>query len=111
MSGLTPVTLSANGNSVPINIIFSPVLVAGLLQIQFALGLIVTFSAGANLNATIQVTADPTPSATGNWNNHDTLFNLNGSANGNVAYPITGIRLVVTNWVAGSVTLGIAKWP
>ena len=77
----------------------------------YALGLGLTFSAGASLTATVQVTADPVPSAGGNWNNHDVLVNQVASANSNIAYPVTGIRLVVTNYSSGFVNLGVAQWP
>lgn len=78
---------------------------------SWSLGLICTVSAGANLTYSVQVTADQLPSASGNWNNHDTLVGQTASANGNVAYPITGIRLNVTSFVSGSVNLGVAQWP
>lgn len=79
----------------------------------FALGMIVTFSSGASLTCSVQITADDPNGAAGlvNWNNHDTLVNLTSSANGNVAYGITAYRLVVTNYVSGSVNLGVAQWP
>jgi hypothetical protein len=51
------------------------------------------------------------PSATGYWNNHDVLVNETGSANSNVQYPVTAVRLFVTNYVSGSVHLGTGKWP
>jgi hypothetical protein len=73
------------------------------------LGLIATISSGASLTYSVQVTADP-PENFQNWNNHDVLVNQTASANGNVAYPITGIRLNVTAYASGSVNLGVAQW-
>lgn len=110
MSGFSGIALAANGVSdpLPINLSPSPTWVGPRC---YALGLILTFSAGASLTATVQVTGDQFPSANGNWNDHDVLAGLTASANSNVAYPITGIRLVVTNYSGGSVNLGVAQWP
>lgn len=78
---------------------------------QFAVGLICTVSSGASLIYSVQITADPVPSAGGNWNNHDVLVNQTASANSNIAYPVTAVRLNVTSYSSGSVNLGVAKWP
>lgn len=78
---------------------------------NYTLGLIATVSSGGSLTYTVQVTGDPKPSTNGNWNAHDVLTGLTSSANSNIAYPVTAIRLNVTNYVSGSVNLGIAKWP
>lgn len=59
----------------------------------------------------VQVTADQKPTPNGNWNNHDTLVAQTASANGNIAYPVTGVRLVVSGYSSGSVNLGMASWP
>ena len=78
---------------------------------SYALGLICTVSNGASLQYSVQVTADPKPSSLGNWNDHDIITSQTASINSNVLYPVTGIRLNVTSYVGGSVTLGIAQWP
>jgi hypothetical protein len=78
---------------------------------SWALGIVCTVSSGASLTYAVQITCDQTPSSTGNWNAHDTLTALTASANGNVAFPITGLRLNVTNYVSGSVNLGVSQWP
>lgn len=77
----------------------------------YALGLIVTLSSGASLTYSVQVTADQVPSANGNWNDHDILTGLTASANSNIAYPVTGVRLHVSAWSSGSANLGVAQWP
>jgi len=77
----------------------------------YLLGLVCTVSPGANLTYSVQVTADQAPSSGVNWNNHDTLNGLTSSANGNIAYPVTGIRLNVTAYTSGTVNVGIAYWP
>jgi hypothetical protein len=97
---LTMITVSSQAASTPVN-------VAGALIKTF--GLVATVSPGASLTYNVEVTADVNPSAGGNWNPHDVIRGMTASANGNIAYPITGIRLNVTTWVSGSVTLGIAR--
>lgn len=77
----------------------------------WAVGLIVTVSPGASLTYTVEVTADQVPSSSGNWNSHDVLAAQTASANGNIAYPVTAIRLNVTAYSSGSVNLGVATWP
>jgi hypothetical protein len=78
---------------------------------SWSLGLVVTFSTGANLTANVLVTCDPQPNPSGNWNNHDTLFNMSGSSNGNVSFPITGLMLQVPTYSSGKVTLAVATFP
>lgn len=108
MSAIGAINLAANGTSPPLSIMFTGTLST---QLDFLLGLMLTLSAGASLTATVQVTGDQTPNANGNWNNHDILFNQTASANSNIAYPVTGVRLVVTGWVSGSVNLAVTRWP
>ena len=78
---------------------------------SYSLGLVCTVSQGANLEYSVQVTADQVPSANGFWNNHDVIVSQTGSLNSNVGYPITGIRLTVTAYANGSVNMGVAQWP
>lgn len=70
-------------------------------------GLLVTFPTGVTGNVDLQVTgAKPTApgglSAATNWNQHEVLYDLTESMNGNLAYPVTGVRLFV-NSIAGNV--------
>lgn len=110
MSAYPGVSMSAAGASPPTYILPGPS--AQFLPIS-SLGLIATISPGASLEYTVQVTADPItgPVPPQNWNNHDVLVNQTGSANGNIAYPVTAVRLNVTSWTSGSVNLGVAQWP
>lgn len=110
MSGFTGVSMSKAGTSsiVSIDMTNQPYFVAAP---AYVLGLVCTVSAGGNLTYTVQVTADPIPSASGNWNSHDVLVSQTASANSNIAYPVTGLRLNVTSYTSGSVNLGVAKWP
>lgn len=66
------------------------------------------------LTVTIQITGDNVQkdgysSNSGNWNNHDTLMNLTSSANGNLQFPVAALRLNVTSYTSGSVTLSIIQ--
>lgn len=112
MGGLTGVKVTSQTTS---SIIFvNPIInVGGPITVppSWGLGIVCTVSSGASLTYSVQVTADPLPTANGNWNNHDTLNAQTGSANGNVAFPITGLRLNVTAYASGSVNLGVAIWP
>ena len=110
MSAYTPITMQANGNSPPLAV-EPPQNMIWQVQPSYNLGLIATVSPGASLTYTVQITGDQIPSANGNWNNHDVLASQTASANGNVGYPLTGVRLVVSNYVSGKVTLGVAQWP
>lgn len=76
-------------------------------QFNKQIGLIATVLSGAG-TYTVQVTADAVPSAGGNWNNHDILVALQASANSNIQYPVTGIRLVCTGTIV--VNLGMCRW-
>lgn len=87
----------------------SPIIIGGGSASITSLGLICTLSSGAILTYSVQVTADP-PNNIVNWNNHDTIANLTISSNGNIAYPVTAVRLVITSYTSGSVNLGVAQW-
>jgi hypothetical protein len=106
MSVYNGIQLSSATVSAPLNI-----LIPGPAPIGYALGLICTVTPGATLNYSVQVTADPTPSANGFWNNHDILASLTASANSNIAYPVTGVRLNIGSYSSGTVNLGVASWP
>ena len=110
MSAYPGIVMSANGTSAPVDVSPTPNIITQTPP-AYALGLILTLSANASLTATAQVTADPVPSAGGYWNNHDIIASVTASTNSNVLYPVTGIRLVVTNYTSGTVNLGVAQWP
>jgi hypothetical protein len=108
------VSLSGNGNSVPILIPSSGIRLSEFRlssSIIVSLGLICTVSSGATLTYAVQISNDPPTQAITNWNAHDTLTALNASANGNIAFPVTAIRLTVSGWSSGSVNLGVSQWP
>ena len=58
----------------------------------------------------VQVTGDRDLSAAGNWVEHDTITFVSASMASNIAFPVTGLRLVIYSGT-GSVNLGIARWP
>ena len=107
MTGFPGQLLSGNGTSPPIHTSFKT---GELWYHPWQLGVMVVFSPGAILTATVQVSMDP-PDLFQYWNNHDVLQNISASANSACAYPVTGLRLVVTNWSAGSAYLAVATWP
>lgn len=77
----------------------------------FNLTCIATLSAGdTSITYSMQVTADPIPSNSGNWVDHDILTELLVSKISNVDYPITAYRLNVTAYFSGSVTLAVCWW-
>ena len=110
MSALPEILMSSGGtsSSVAVDLSATPLWQAAP---AYALGFYATVSSGASLTYTVQITGDQQPSDVGYWNDHESFSSLTDSANGNVAYPITGYRLVVTNYVSGTVHLGVAKWP
>jgi hypothetical protein len=80
----------------------------------FNLGLGASLSVGADLTYTVQHTFDDVWSAsfspsTANWFSHATMVNKTTSFDGNYAYPVTAIRLNVTAYTSGSVTLTVVQ--
>ena len=71
--------------------------------------LILNFSTGAVATASVQVTGDPQPSTTAVWNNHDTMANQTTSANGNIAFPVTAVRLYLPAYTSGTITLDVVE--
>lgn len=109
------VSLSGVGNSAPI-LIGNNFYGYGQIDKDQArpitsLGLICTLSAGGNLTYSVQVSNDIPTQPIVNWNNHDVIVGQIISANSNILYPVTAVRLVVTAYSGGSVNLGVAQWP
>jgi hypothetical protein len=110
MSGYPPIVMSSNGNSKPTVIsIYTDALWP--VAPAYSLGMILNLSDDWSGFATVQVSADPAPSDGGWWNNDDTLVNITTSQNGNVLYPLTGIRLSISDYISGTATLMISQWP
>ncbi len=66
-------------------------------------------SAGANLTYKVQHTFDNIfdSTVTPTWLDHLTLVDKISSADGSYISPVTAVRLAVTTWVSGSVTLTV----
>lgn len=95
------VTVTAAGTSAPIYI--------NQQTFAYGVGLLCTVTGAIGGSYTVQVTGDPANSLT-HWNSHDTLSGQSVSANGNLAYPVTAVRLngaSVTG--AGSVTMSVVQ--
>jgi hypothetical protein len=72
------------------------------------IGLIANVVSGAPLYS-VQVTGDRDLSPDGNWVEHDTITNVTASMASNIAFPVTGLRLVIHSGT-GTVNLGIVRW-
>jgi hypothetical protein len=108
---LQSVSLSGNGTTASIAMPMKNYLFTG----QEGMSLLVNFSSGASATATVQVSNDPNanpqnPIATQNlarWNNHDTLNNLTGSKNSSVVFPVYAVRLQVSGYSSGTISLDL----
>ncbi len=93
------VTGSVQGATTPIPI--------DLAKFRYGVGLIATVTGSATYD--VEVTGDrPSRSAFANWNKHDLMKSLSASQNGNLAYPVTAVRLYITA-TTGSVTLSVVQ--
>lgn len=102
----TSVTVSsaAASNPIPLDHYISP----------FNLGLGVSLSVGADLNYTVQHTFDDVWApdfnpATAKWFNHATMASKTTSFDGNYAYPVMAVRVVVNTHTSGSATLTVIQ--
>lgn len=80
----------------------------------FNVGLGVVVAGGSTLTYTVQHTFDDIYAkdynpASGTWFDNDTLTSQSASADGNYAFPVTAIRLNVTAYTAGSVTMTVIQ--
>jgi hypothetical protein len=103
------VSLSAQGQSAPIFIYLWNGPPQNAFQQVFSnkIGALVYVSDGASLTASVQITGDQNPSANGNW--LDACPNITGSAGCNIDSPITAMRLNVSNYVSGTVTMTVVQ--
>lgn len=71
-------------------------------------GLLVNLAEGSSADYDIEVTGSPleTPDADKAWNKHDVIKNKKTSANGNLAYPVTAVRLFFRSF-AGTLTFAV----
>jgi hypothetical protein len=99
--------LSAVGVSAPFSLPMKNQIYAGA-----GISLLLNFSGGgpAVATATVQVSNDTVAFSTpvsARWNNHDVLVGLTADKNSSIVYPINCIRLQLTAWTSGIVTLDI----
>jgi hypothetical protein len=75
-----------------------------LRRFKFGCGIICTMTGTGAYK--VQVTGDKGPYV--NWNDHDLLQGLTASKNGNLAYPVTAIRLNATS-LTGTLTVALVQ--
>lgn len=101
------VSLSAVGVSAPI-----PLPMKGYIYAGSGVSLLLNFSGGgpAVANATVEVSSDPNAinaPASAKWNAHDTLAGKSADANSSIVYPLAAVRLRLTTWSSGTVSLDV----
>ena len=94
----------ASSNVIPLNTYGDP----------FNVGIGCDVSAGGSLTYTVQHTFDNVQSetfnpATATWYSNSTLVAQTTDKDGNYAFPVTGVRLTVTAWTSGTVTMTVIQ--
>lgn len=74
----------------------------------------VALAQGSNLSYTVQHTfytpTDVTDDwSTADWYDHEFMFGQTTESDGNYAFPVSGIRITVASWSAGTATLTITQ--
>lgn len=87
-----------------------------LAPVPFNVGLLADVSAGGSLTYSVEYTFDDVQAnsynpATGVWNAVSGMGAQTADATGSLAFPVTGVRLNVTAWTSGSVTLTVLQNP
>ena len=77
-----------------------------LSKFRGGVGLIATLSEDGSVDYDVEVTGDHRKTEFTHWNKHDILKNKTASANSNIAFPVTGVRLYVRS-ISGTLTLSI----
>jgi len=77
-----------------------------LTKFRGGVGLIATISENGSADYDVEVTGDDRKAGFTSWNKHDVLKAKTASANSNLAYPVTGIRLYVRS-IYGTLTLSV----
>jgi len=103
---MRPVVMSVSSQTTS-----SPIVVSQYLQFQVGFGCVV--SAGATLTYKVQHTFDvlgdgtngTTTPANATWFDHSVVTGQTGNKDGNYAYPIYALRLNVTAYTSGTVTI------
>ena len=71
-------------------------------------GILVSVPDGSSATYDVEVTGDDLKSDPSRWNKHDILKSLDESANSNLAYPVTAVRLKATS-VSGTITMAVIQ--
>lgn len=83
-----------------------------LSRFSKGVGLIATLSEGGNALYDVEVSGDPLNLAgvdgCTNWNPHDLMQSLSASANGNLEFPCSAVRLNVSG-LTGTLTLSVVQ--
>ena len=92
----------------------SAVIPMNTYAVPFNVGIGCDVSAGGTLTYTVQHTFDDVQSptfsaATATWFSNSTIVAQTADKDGNYAYPVTAIRLLVTAWTSGSVTMTVIQ--
>jgi archaellum component FlaF (FlaF/FlaG flagellin family) len=94
----------ASSNVIPLNTYGDP----------FNVGIGCDVSAGGSLTYTVQHTFDDVQSptfnpATATWFSNSTIVAQTADRDGNYAFPVTAVRLTVTAWTSGTVTMTVIQ--
>lgn len=92
----------------------SSALRVNLRKFNRAVGICVSLSAGASLTYTLQVTADDVQgpnynAANGRWLDWDQATGKTAGLAVALTFPVSAMRVNVTTWASGTVTLGIVQ--
>lgn len=87
-----------------------------LARSPFNVGLLADVSAGGNLTYSVEYTFDDVQSnsyspASGVWNAVSGMGAQTADTTGSLSFPVTAVRLNVTAWTSGSVTLTVLQNP
>lgn len=92
------VTATGASTAIPVN----------LARFHYGIGIVVTLSTGGSATYDVEVTGDDPADGFTHWNKHDVLQNKSASANSNLAYPVTGVR-IKPSALSGSLTLAVIQ--
>lgn len=92
-------SITAAGTSVPLPI--------DLNKFRGGVGILVTLSDNGSADYDVEVTGDPRGrDGFSHWNKHDILKAKSASANSNLAFPVTGVRLYARS-LTGTLTISV----
>ena len=93
-------TVTATGGSTPVPI--------DLRLFRGGVGIIVTVPDDSSATYDVEVTGDDLTGVPTHWNKHDVLQSKSASANSNLAYPVTAIRLNPSS-IVGSIVMAVVQ--